>query len=104
MKDFRAYRNVRNLAGATSIEIALSAGINRSQLSMYESGSLQLSDAQVDRLRKALIVAVCQRQSKLREAAEILTKDIPQKETARCVGARSGGLESDLGDDAPDHD
>lgn len=96
---------MRNLAGVTAIEIALSSGINRSQLSMYESGALKLSEAQLARLRKALRAALYARIEKLKEGFTILDCEevAAQKEAVTRVGAPRDGFKGRSGDDAPNH-
>jgi transcriptional regulator with XRE-family HTH domain len=101
--DFRTARAVRIAAGESGLEIARSAGIDRSRHSLFENGSVELSDEQVESLRKALVAALYSRMKKLQTGLELLSESNKQNETARGVGARPDGLESGSGDDAPNH-
>jgi transcriptional regulator with XRE-family HTH domain len=93
VRDFKKYREARYLAGATALEISKASGINRSQLSLYESGAVKLRGSQLARLQKAVIAAILRRMAKLRTAVEILNKGITQKEAIDGVGARIDGEE-----------
>ena len=93
MRDFKEYRKARDLAGATALEIAKASGINRSQLSLYESGAAKLSGPQLARLQNSLIAAINDRIAKLRRGIELLTEDSSQKKAIDGVGARIDGEE-----------
>jgi transcriptional regulator with XRE-family HTH domain len=94
---------VKRLVKIHGTALAVMTGINRSQLSLYESGAAQLNPAQLEAVRRVLVAEVYKQMAGLREAAEILTKEIPQKETAVGAGAPDGSLESELRCDERNH-
>ena len=94
MKAGKKYQRIRALIGDKAEEIAIASGINQATLSRFENGSVELNDAQLERLRRALIAAAFNRMTKLRKAHQGLNEGIPQKETGLGAGAREAGLES----------
>jgi transcriptional regulator with XRE-family HTH domain len=91
--DFRMARAVRIMAGESGLDIARLAGIDRSRHSLFENGSVELSDKQIESLRRTLIAAIHDRIAKLRKGIELLTEDPSQKKAIDGVGARIDGEE-----------
>ena len=64
------YRNMRDLAALTQTRTARAAGIDRSRLSQFECGEIQLTAAEVARLRTVLRQGLAERRKRVSVALE----------------------------------
>jgi transcriptional regulator with XRE-family HTH domain len=85
---FATLKNIRILAGVPASELARLSGVDRSRLSLFESGTVRLSDSQLSSLMASLRVAIRERIEKLEEGFAILNREeIAAQKAADGAGA-----------------
>ncbi len=88
-------RNIRIRAGVQAVELARQSGIDRSRLSLFESGTVELSEAQLAKLKDSLLKELVKRMEGFRAAIKMLKETEATKKVAAGAGAPDGqGSES----------
>ena len=93
--DFKEFRKIRTKVAVPALECARGAGIDRSTVSLYESGTVDLTQKQIDALHGALVAAIRRRVTSFESALKRLLSG--ERKAGEGVGARSSG-----GDERPD--
>ncbi|SRR6266849_6276530 len=93
--EFATLKNIRILAGIPASELARLSGVDRSRLSLFESGTVRLSDSQLRSLMASLRVAIRNRIEKLEEGFDILNREeLSTQKAVGGVGALADGERS----------
>ena len=67
----RSLRELREASGLTQLELAKRANLDRTRVSLWESGYVQLSEAEEHRIRTVLLDAARERVNVIRGAVEV---------------------------------
>jgi transcriptional regulator with XRE-family HTH domain len=95
--DFRKFRKVRIQAGVKALALARMAHLSHSRISLWESGTVELSEAQRAKLTDSLLKEIVKRMESFRAAIETLRETEPEnKVAADGAGAPGSGQESEL--------
>ena len=92
MIDFKQFRKARTRVEISALELARGSKIDRSRISLYESGTAQLSEEQLEALCAALVAAIRKRIKNFEGVIDLLRN---QKEAVEGVGARIDGRKED---------
>jgi transcriptional regulator with XRE-family HTH domain len=93
----RKFREIRIRAGVKALTLARMAHLSHSRISLWESGTVELSEAQRTKLTNSLLKEIVKRMAAFKAAIKMLRETEPKnKVAADGAGATGSGRESEL--------